>query len=350
MIENIKSYSSVLVPNARKRALLEDTLDHLRKGSAVFFNVLCSLYGGLNQEIIASKFKKADKIDFDLMLATFWFRPFAKTDNKVNFVHPHNLIKIFENYLGHKPSEVSLEYLKNIDEKYQWVDCVELYKELCIKIGTTPNELKEDLKILVIENLLPIQKGEVKAWNIISKLFGQGEKEDRGQKVKILKSIRDGLNQLTKDSLTIQEYKEIALAASNTEDIEEFKSKYCGKSGGRDCSVTAKVKDKDLNKNLKLKDCIEECEKKINEKSNSISFKNNFKLRDFIEKEIGFSYYANSWSEMLKNALADIRSKNSINYRFAEEQYNDKEELEKLSSEDGILNAVNDLKDRKSVV
>lgn len=339
----------------RKEDLVKSTFDHLEKGSLVFFDTLISLYGGLNPKTIESKLsevqnkkpkkpknpkknaKKKDvedveKTDIKLICAIFWFRVVPK-DNYEKFSIPQPILeKKFKKYFGEDCSELASVYFKsNIDiEKYHWIDCRQKYESFC-KEAKFQEDFSHDLEILVSEGLLPVQKGKIadKTWATVSNMFGDGKKEDRPSKVEAYKKIIAAVESHKDQIQNADDLKRVVFDAVEVKTNAEFYKKIAGAGGGsppRICNIIKKsVFDEKTYQNV-----IDTCNKNIGNKSKDLTWKEIKNFKKYIEKKIDAPFYQNSWSEMLKNALGDIQSKNSRNINFSQEQLSLKKELATL--------------------
>ena len=372
MIEIQQTYKLKTTGSDRKEAIkknasLKETYTYMRNGETYFFNDVCiPLYAGLNSNIISSVFPSVKNEHMDLLLSTFWFRSMPIKGNRI-IVQPVAEKKLAD-YLGREPSHLALQYLRTQNnENNGWVDCCELYNALCSKLNV--KNLEEELIVLLREKCLPIAivtetkngfsvKSSQENNNPISIMFGTGNKEDRANKINLLKQIADFIS--NNPNVDVEKLSNAVLRISNSKNVNEFKFNYKKStaeksSGGRHSKFVEKTIN--LLNNEKLgnwKDFLPTYAQSINEeiqnKSHGTDVLYNVFRSDFlrlIEKSIwgerdsvkyNIEYNVNVWGQMFGNAMASIRSKNISNFNLAIDQF---KRIEFLNSNVEIKNYAN---------
>ena len=330
-----KSYISKLLPNDRKDAYLEITLSYLNKGTRSFFDLLLALYGGITPEML----KNVEDVDSDLICATCWFKLVPKNEFEKFQIPQPTILKKLAKYLGANPSDQSLEYIQgNFDAStYAWIDCREQHHALAKKLKVDPNDLAIDLTTLVREGILPVTKNAThQPYASISKMFGPAEKEDRSVKTKVSKEVfnaveNEGIN-------TLEKLKQVILKTLNAKSISEFHKKYAGDASGRHSFLVKALQKKDEFDDKWRKNFLKQCKAVFTGKAEPIKWR----CMKTIATSLNFPFHQSSWSEMFKNAIVDIVTKNSRNYTYAEQQFSDRTALSSMENGETNASVLND--------
>lgn len=326
-----KSYISKLHPNKRKHAYLDATLSYLDKGTKDFFELLLALYGGIKPEML----RNVEDVDPDLICASCWFKIVPKKDFEKFQIPQPLVLKRFTKYLGANPSDKSLEYIQgNFDvSTHAWIDCREQHLALVEKIKVDANDLAIDLTTLFREGMLPLTKNATHQPSAsISKMFGPAEKEDRGVKTKVCKEIFYVVE--NEGVATLEKLKQVILKSLNAKSTSEFHKKYAGNGNGRHCFLVKALQKKDEFDYKWRKNFLKQCKEVFTGKAEPIKWR----CMKTIAASLNFPFHQSSWSEMFKNAIVDIVTKNSRNYTYAEQQFSDRSALSAM--ENGAANAI----------
>jgi len=334
---------SYLQPNERKLKLLNNTYDHLTHGSKIMFDTLIALMGGINPKMDVISENKDSEIknnrDPQTMCATIWFRPMkSKRINKV--WSPKQLKEQFLKYYQEYEADVKINDMVEayfdspLGENYVWVDCRKKYKQLVKELAsiakTTEANLKEDLDCDLECLFRPSEKkmklyGSNKSWAIISNLFGEGDKEDRSKKIKILTKAIQILTESNPESYA--DVQKAFLAAADIDDPKKFHTQEIWGNGSPG-NIVKMARGDFLGKEFDCEKILEKINDVLKEKTLDFDLKVRLSFKEYLISKIGH-YYQNSWSEMINSAFADIISKNTRNVNFAKE----KVQLQKTLSE-----------------
>lgn len=328
----IRGYKCTVVPNERKKKLLEKTYSYLQEGSDVFFDFFLSLYGGITPKMIPQDLG----INEQVICAVNWFKIVEKTKD---CIADDVLLNQFAQYYGENPNEEVVQFLTASynKDKYVWVDCRQKFYTLQKDLGV--QNLENDLECLIREDLLPVGSDkEVNGWHSISKLFGCGEKEDRTLKAKVLNGLWQRIEK--DDILTEEDARNELLHSAGVLTPKEFRKVYKGAAGGRDCYHTLLVDGRNFTFNLKT--LIKQTKDKLKEKSVDVEIPNKEALRLYLEKRIGRSFEQRPWSEMYKTALSAVMPKNTLNYGFAIDRHAQYTKIQTLKQPyDSAITALN---------
>lgn len=338
----IRPYKSFVFANDRKLRLLQDTYDHLRHGSSVFFHFLIALMGGLTPEMVklAQGKRSNPKASPKLACAIHWFRSMDK-EHATEVLTLKQLISRFIKYYGESPDEVTIEYFTApMGEKYQWVDCRSRFHNLCKQLRTTT--LTEDLTCLIEKGLLPIKGDEVAnqddssdlgkaSSGIVSGMFGDGEKSNLSRQCKVLANVLDKVKY--KPPRSYEEASNLLLKCAEVKTFKQFFTiEGYGKTGSRPCSVVMIARGDYDENDFDLKAFIKTCEKEYKKALVTTNFPNKDIIKKYLKKHLG-EYHPASWKEMLKHALNCIVTKNTRNGGFAFEKQEAKQNIKKYHND-----------------
>lgn len=327
--EAIKSYSGVLsLKDPRKKAMLVETFDALERGSYVFFDLLLALFGGLTKEMVEQLVSEGET-KADLLCAVFWFRVMPK-DKALNPVKIQPLLASrFRDYFGSEPSSEVLEYFSGnfSEDMYVWDDCRLRFGKFCQDAKIKQSEFLQDLETMVVESHIGFESiGE--AWSSMSSWFGAGEKENRQAKVHFLRAILSRINNNPPQAHS--ELRDIILKTLNCTASEVLKV-YAGDAGGSPGFLTRCVHSDVADFGPEhLERFKNKCHVELKKKSKEIKWVCMHKVRAHLEKQMELHWRQSAWSEILKNAFADIKAKNTRNYNSTLERIELKQGMDPL--------------------
>lgn len=331
-----RPYTCKLLPDARKRGLLEDTDRMMRCGQEVFLDLYAAILGGIKPALVAVLYPDQDT---QLLCAVSWFRLRPVTKNKT-IISSSNMMQAFASYYGEEPNEFVATYLtSNYDaDKYMWVDCRSLYSSLCSDLEVSPDSLSVDIESMMRQNDIMLYDAEAKGWAAMSHIFGEGEKANTNNQYKLCCDVIDRLEK--SEIKTKEEYTAVVFEVFGAKDKKEVKKIWSPKR------AASLIEDLDADtKDFNVENYKQRWIELKNEKSFSPSYPNNKALKKYIENKISdkfgmpAKYHMESWSVMYRNALTDICTKTTRNYNFSVEQVARKKELEKLDA--SALNILN---------
>lgn len=333
-----RPYTATLLPNARKKQMLKDTYDILKKGQNVFFETFLTITGGINrstvQDLIDSgeitnenedvnENEKNKPIDTQLLCATVWFK---LVNRKGEVLTGKEMIRRFNKYYGEEANDAVKTYLNNTAniEGYIWVDSREEFTQLCQEIGTTKESFDKSVESMMREKDITIYNAKINEVSAISHIFGEGKKSDVAGQYDFCIAMIAALNET--ECKTFDDYVKVLFKVFGSSSLEEVDEKWRGGAGGRSATVMNYLKKESYN------DFTHETVKKdweeIKKKKSFTPNRDNVKVfKAYIEKEIGSPYYAEAWEAMYLNALSDICSKITRNYNFTIEQVELKEKI-----------------------
>lgn len=339
---------SYLLPDERKIKKLGKSYNHFMSGAEDFFNLFISLMGGVNPDMDFVSKNKSSEIKSNrnpqVICATLWFRP-MEAHRATTVLSPEQMKKQFDKY--YKKYETSMERNPMVDiyfdspisEDYAWVDCRALYENLVKELAKKANisqqkmrkNLENDIDCLFHPNekkILPFGSNE--SWGVNSTLFGEGEKEDRGKKRRILSATIQTLTETPPTSSA--DVQKALLEAANIDDPALFFTHKVWGSGGNPSKVARMARGDYIGKKFDCEKVMKDINDELEVKKRDFKLKANQTIKEYMIEKIGH-YNPNSWSEMINNSIVTIVSKNTRNVNLAKEKLDLHKALEKTSGE-----------------
>lgn len=335
--------SKIDLYNPRKRKMIVDTFDYLEKGHNTFYHFMLSLMGGCDMkcaEIVVqdedfleddketeaseestrrktTKNSNKEAMTPDLFMANCCFRIVPLNEVNEDNLSTLVLIERFEQYAGKSAnSQVSTYLHSNYDkELYGWKDMRMQFNKVAADMNVTEDDLRTDLAALFQDKLLGDKVA--KGWNLVSNIFGTGIKAKRSPKLELYRAVTDRLEKIQDQDISEDALANIYLECGKCNDGKELKAKFF--NTGTSPKIIDEIDSADPTKLVNVKNKIQFLKLRFQRYGREYGFKCKSQLLEYFVNRIG-SYDANSWSEMLNNALASIKSKTTRNCNFVLEQ------------------------------
>lgn len=321
-----KSYQSrINMRDIRKQRMFSETMKHLCHGHDVFHEFFLNWIGGMTLAI-AKDSKRHEDASPELFLAVSVFRlmPNSQIQEGEKNLSEEELAKRYEKYSGVAVTSEVREYLGgNYDPtQYSWVDMRVRFEKLASLMQVDEKDLTKDLHVLFKENLI-----NDKSSKIISNLFGVSEKAERKPKKDLFDGVIASIDK--EQPKTWQDLEQIFLkcAGSNCQTIDDVRVMYFNKGTPPKIFVNIKKANNDKFNPAAIRKHLAKAVSSKYEREYGFNCKEQW--MKFFDATIGL-YDTGSYSEMINNALASIKSKTSNNIRFVYEQ---SDERSKLKSE-----------------
>jgi len=387
-VTSYMTYRANLVPDARKKKLLNDTYAFYRKGEELFFDAFFDILGGVSPQLIntlvndgtikaendATDEEKNDiteedknntskkKLDPKLLCAILWFRLVKKEKNTCEILNVKLLKEKFSAYYGAEANDTVISYFSaNYDvENYMWVDCRVRCLSFCNKLGTSLDVLAIDLESMLRAKNIAFFGGVGKADKAISNIFIRSEKRGKSNVKKLHEYAVNTIDILEKtEVINSDQYLDVLLRVFGAANIDELQN-ICKKENGG--SKLVKPIGQFLNSKFvfdpkKVKKSWVDLAK---EKSYAPNYPSCDKLKIYIENKLGklgqLTKPKNKvsdddeqgsnkglWSSMFRNAITSICAAVTHNYSFSIGQTDRQEKLSILRKSNGsIANEINE--------
>jgi len=332
-VEVSRPYQSLLLPNHRKFKYLDETWNAYKSVKSLLHRFLVCAYGAVPFNKFVEVVEKVDNDQLVLAFAVRLFRLVPVESTSFAKVDKANLAKSLANHLPVGtaiPANVQSYFDSNFDpKKYMWIDCAWEADRLAREMGLSASQFSEYATTMLWEDWLPLNKDDVNGWGSVSGLFGEGKKEDRQQKVKMLNNLLNGIKKNPPKDYT--QYLKILLNAFDAKSHKEAVKNYKGDSTGRTASYLSE-KSGEITE-LMLEQLMSNIQRDIGDKQKEISLPKKDVVKKYLESESGVPYDQNLWSQAYRNAASSIKKTDTRNFNSTLEKFKNEVELRGLLSE-----------------